>query len=78
MLYVAAGVEGHAEGLTKLNEHQLARLHGVLGPFMLRRVKTDVASEMAAKKEIMLYCSLSSRQQVNLGVEGVGGNFPSR
>lgn len=37
--------------------------HSILKPFMLRRVKTDVISELTRKTEIMLHCKLSSRQQ---------------
>jgi hypothetical protein len=37
-----------------LDKHQLARLHGVLGPFMLRRVKKDVVAEMVPKTEVRL------------------------
>jgi SNF2 family DNA or RNA helicase len=36
----AAG--GGAAGPSRLNAAQLARLHAVLSPFMLRRVKADV------------------------------------
>lgn len=35
-----------------LDKHQLARLHGVLGPFMLRRIKSDVVAEMVQKTEV--------------------------
>lgn len=35
-----------------LDKHQLARLHAVLGPFMLRRVKADVIAEMVPKTEV--------------------------
>jgi SNF2 family DNA or RNA helicase len=35
-----------------LDKHQLARLHAVLGPFMLRRVKADVVAEMVPKTEV--------------------------
>lgn len=45
-------IESHATGLNaKLNEHQLHRLHMILKPFMLRRVKRDVENEMARKIE---------------------------
>lgn len=46
-----------------LNEHQLHRLHQVLKPFMLRRVKADVVSEMASKVEKVVRCPLSLRQR---------------
>ncbi|XP_042462203.1 chromatin-remodeling ATPase INO80-like [Zingiber officinale] len=62
--WFSKGIESHAEHGGTLNEHQLNRLHGVLKPFMLRRVKKDVISEMTGKKEITVHCNLSSRQQV--------------
>jgi hypothetical protein len=37
-----------------LDKHQLARLHAVLSPFMLRRVKADVVAEMVPKTEVCL------------------------
>lgn len=36
--------------------------HSILKPFMLRRVKKDVITEMTNKKEVVVPCSLSSRQ----------------
>ncbi|KAL6009951.1 hypothetical protein ACLOJK_000382 [Asimina triloba] len=39
-------------------------MHAVLKPFMLRRVKKDVISEMTGKTEVTVHCKLSSRQQV--------------
>ncbi|KAK9829749.1 hypothetical protein WJX72_007671 [[Myrmecia] bisecta] len=62
--WFSKGIEGHAEGVQELNEHQLKRLHAILSPFMLRRVKQDVASEMAPKVEHTVYCQPSLRQQV--------------
>lgn len=37
--------------------------HSILKPFMLRRVKTDVISELTRKTEVTVHCKLSSRQQ---------------
>lgn len=37
--------------------------HAILKPFMLRRVKKDVVSELTGKTEITVHCKLSSRQQ---------------
>lgn len=37
--------------------------HSILKPFMLRRVKTDVISELTSKTEVTVHCKLSSRQQ---------------
>lgn len=44
-------IESHAEnkGETNLNEHQLRRLHMILKPFMLRRVKKHVQNELGDK-----------------------------
>eukprot|EP01017_Pseudomicrothorax_dubius_P009245 TRINITY_DN13107_c0_g1_i1.p1 TRINITY_DN13107_c0_g1~~TRINITY_DN13107_c0_g1_i1.p1 ORF type:complete len:997 (-),score=305.63 TRINITY_DN13107_c0_g1_i1:149-3079(-) len=46
-----------------LNESQLRRLHALLKPFMLRRVKKDVESEIGAKKEYQILCEMTPRQQ---------------
>ncbi|KAG8936475.1 putative DNA helicase ino80 [Tulasnella sp. 418] len=52
--------EGKGNGLT---EHQLRRLHLILKPFMLRRVKRMVQSELAEKVEIDVFCELSPKQR---------------
>ncbi|XXG70943.1 hypothetical protein AAC387_Pa07g0306 [Persea americana] len=61
--WFSKGIENHAEHGGTLNEHQLNRLHAVLKPFMLRRVKKDVITEMTNKTEVTMHCKLSSRQQ---------------
>ncbi|CAI9099819.1 OLC1v1036698C1 [Oldenlandia corymbosa var. corymbosa] len=61
--WFSKGIENHAEHGGTLNEHQLNRLHAILKPFMLRRVKKDVITEMTGKTEITVHCKLSSRQQ---------------
>ncbi|THH07628.1 hypothetical protein EW145_g3261 [Phellinidium pouzarii] len=48
---------------SKLNEHQLRRLHMILKPFMLRRVKRHVQNELSDKIEIDIYVDLSARQR---------------
>lgn len=48
---------------SKLNEHQLRRLHMILKPFMLRRVKKHVQNELSEKIEIDIYVDLSARQR---------------
>lgn len=35
-------IEAHSQDQKALNQHQIQRLHGILKPFMLRRVKKDV------------------------------------
>ncbi|KDQ63610.1 hypothetical protein JAAARDRAFT_119558 [Jaapia argillacea MUCL 33604] len=47
----------------KLNEHQLRRLHMILKPFMLRRVKRHVQNELSDKIEIDIFVDLSARQR---------------
>lgn len=57
-------IESHAENLgSGLNSHQLHRLHMILKPFMLRRVKSDVENEMGEKVEKDVFCELSPRQK---------------
>ena len=39
------------------------RLHGVLRPYLLRRLKADVEKQMPGKYEHVIYCKLSKRQR---------------
>ncbi|CAM8962303.1 unnamed protein product [Rhodiola kirilowii] len=61
--WFSKGIENHAEHGDMLNEHQLNRLHAILKPFMLRRVKKDVVSELTRKTEVTVHCQLSSQQR---------------
>ncbi|XP_018011987.1 chromatin-remodeling ATPase INO80 [Hyalella azteca] len=56
-------IEGHAENRTHVDEKHLNRLHTILKPFMLRRIKTEVENELTDKIEIMVYCPLTLRQK---------------
>ncbi|KAL2166028.1 hypothetical protein VTG60DRAFT_3433 [Thermothelomyces hinnuleus] len=56
-------IESHAQSNTKLNEDQLKRLHMILKPFMLRRVKKHVQKELGDKIEIDVFCDLTYRQR---------------
>ncbi|AOA61747.1 ATPase and nucleosome spacing factor [Komagataella phaffii CBS 7435] len=56
-------IESHAQSNTQLNEQQLKRLHMILKPFMLRRIKKNVQSELGDKIEIDVYCKLTNRQK---------------
>ena len=47
-------IESHAEKKSALDESQLSRLHMILKPFMLRRIKRDVEHEMAEKVRIII------------------------
>lgn len=42
-------IEGNADKSGGMNEHQLRRLHMILKPFMLRRIKKNVQNELADK-----------------------------
>lgn len=57
-------IESHAEQKGTLNEHQLRRLHMILKPFMLRRIKKNVQNELGDKIEIDVFCDLSARQKM--------------
>lgn len=56
-------IESHAQSNTKLNEDQLRRLHMILKPFMLRRVKKNVQQELGDKAEKDVFCDLTYRQR---------------
>lgn len=56
-------IESHAQSNTKLNEDQLRRLHMILKPFMLRRVKKHVQKELGDKIEEDVFCDLTYRQR---------------
>ncbi|XP_054271279.1 chromatin-remodeling ATPase INO80 [Macrosteles quadrilineatus] len=57
-------IESHAENKTSIDERHLSRLHLILKPFMLRRIKKDVENELSDKIEIMVCCPLTTRQKV--------------
>ncbi|KAI1814924.1 SNF2 family N-terminal domain-containing protein [Poronia punctata] len=56
-------IESHAQSNTTLNEDQLRRLHMILKPFMLRRVKKHVQKELGDKIELDVFCELTYRQR---------------
>ena len=55
--WFSKGVEGQSRGEDTLSDYQLKRLHAILKPFMLRRVKTEVAVEMVEKTEVNVRAS---------------------
>ncbi|XP_077286695.1 chromatin-remodeling ATPase INO80 isoform X2 [Arctopsyche grandis] len=57
-------IESHAENKTTIDEKHLSRLHMILKPFMLRRIKKDVENELSDKIEVMVYCPLTTRQKL--------------
>ncbi|XP_068100227.1 helicase SRCAP isoform X2 [Hyperolius riggenbachi] len=54
---------GMIEGSQEYNEGLIRRLHKVLRPFLLRRIKLDVEKQMPKKYEHVIYCRLSKRQR---------------
>ena len=47
---------------TEYKERVVTKLHEILRPFLLRRMKRDVLLTLPEKREIVVYCSLSSIQ----------------
>lgn len=43
--------------------HVISKLHGILKPFLLRRLKVDVEHTLPPKKEYVLYAPLSEKQR---------------
>lgn len=59
-----ASIEDFQKEFTDINqEEQVARLHKMLAPHLLRRVKKDVMKDLPPKKELILRVELSSKQK---------------
>ena len=56
--------ESNTLGGEDIDPAVIARLHHVLRPFMLRRLKQDVEKQMPAKYEHIVVCPLSKRQRL--------------
>ncbi|XP_058091904.1 protein PHOTOPERIOD-INDEPENDENT EARLY FLOWERING 1-like isoform X2 [Magnolia sinica] len=56
-------ISGMVEGQEKVNKEVVDRLHNVLRPFILRRLKRDVEKQLPKKYEHVIYCRLSRRQR---------------
>ncbi|XP_049457134.1 lymphoid-specific helicase isoform X1 [Epinephelus fuscoguttatus] len=48
---------------TEREQNILSMLHQILTPFLLRRLKSDVALEVPPKKEIIVYAPLTAKQE---------------
>jgi len=53
---------GSGEEAARKQSETLAKLHQIIKPFLLRRIKTDVEVELPAKTEIWLYAPLTTHQ----------------
>ncbi|XP_053962769.1 helicase domino [Anastrepha ludens] len=54
---------GMIEGNMEYNETLISRLHKVIRPFLLRRLKKEVEKQMPKKYEHVIMCRLSNRQR---------------
>lgn len=54
---------GMVEGNVEYNETIIIKLHKVLRPFLLRRLKSEVEKQMPKKYEHVIMCRLSKRQR---------------
>ena len=54
---------GMVEGSAEYNKAIITRLHSVLRPFLLRRLKKDVEKQLPEKHEHVIKCRLSKRQR---------------
>ena len=58
------GKDGHKDFISKeRQQNTVASLHAILKPFLLRRVKNDVETNLPKKREYILYAPLSSTQK---------------
>ena len=56
--------DGHREIIMRERKNSLVTsLHAILKPFLLRRVKTDVETELPKKREYILYAPLTAQQK---------------
>lgn len=62
--WFSKGIEESAEKKKAVDEIQLQKLHAILKPFMLRRLKSDVKTELGEKIELEVFCDLSVRQKI--------------
>ena len=63
--------DGQSALIAKEEEDQvLTKLHQILQPFVLRRLKADVEVSIPPKKELVLYCPLSPQVCRELDVKG--------
>jgi hypothetical protein len=51
------------EGESNVNEELVQRLHSIIRPFLLRRLKKDVEKQMPKKYEHIVMCKMSKRQR---------------
>ena len=57
-------VTGMIEGTETVNQDVIERLHKILRPFLLRRLKKDVEKSLKDKIEVVVPCPLAKRQRL--------------
>eukprot|EP00466_Bigelowiella_natans_P020543 jgi/Bigna1/38226/e_gw1.24.8.1 len=62
--WFADPVKNMVEGKETMDKTVISRLHKVLRPFILRRLKKEVAKQMPKKYEHVIHCRLSKRQRI--------------
>ena len=61
--WFSSPLTGMVEGGDGVNMDLVSRLHGVLRPFLLRRLKSEVEKNLPGKVEHVVHCGLSKRQR---------------
>ncbi|EFC49535.1 predicted protein [Naegleria gruberi] len=56
-------IQGMVEGKQELNRELISRLHTILRPFILRRLKKEVSEQLPSKQEHVIKVRLSQRQR---------------
>lgn len=64
MDWFAQPIGGMVDGSKEINDDLVQRLHTVLRPFLLRRTKSAVLSQLPKKHEHVITCRLSKRQRM--------------
>lgn len=63
-IYLCSNLEGFLEEFADISkEDQIKKLHDLLGPHMLRRLKADVFKNMPSKTELIVRVELSPMQK---------------
>ncbi|KAL5210676.1 hypothetical protein ABZP36_006299 [Zizania latifolia] len=60
---VRGGVEEQEESEESRRVHVVSKLHAILRPFLLRRMKEDVEQMLPRKKEIIIYANMTAHQK---------------
>lgn len=64
LILICSNLEGFLEEFADIaKEDQIKKLHDMLGPHMLRRLKADVFKHMPSKTELIVRVELSPMQK---------------